>query len=165
MTSFIFKYKLTNKNQTVEQFTCEVATKGEANALNHIVESVVNEIYPLSDGYRFLSGIVYGGVNVTGYKPLSMITAYKKLFIDNKVHRNVAHKWAFENVYMMTRHWAKGRVQASQERYDALAAYCNFVGVDFDKTYNEALKRIDQKYVEGYRYKEAGWDKPVIEGC
>ena len=163
MTSFVFKYKLTNKNQTVEQFTCEVATKGEANALNHIVESVVNELYPLSDGYLFLSGIVYGGVNVTGYKPLSMITAYKKLFMDD-VHRNVAHKWVLGNVYMMTLHWAKGRVLASQERYDALAAYCNFVGVDFDKTFNDALKRIDQKYVEGYRYKDAGWDKPVIEG-
>ena len=79
MTSFKFEYKLINKHQIVEQFACEVATKGEANALNHIVESVVNEIYPLSDGYRFLSGIVYGGVNVTGYKPLSMITAYKKI--------------------------------------------------------------------------------------
>ncbi len=71
MMSFKFEYKLINKHQIVEQFTCEVATKGEANALNHIVESVVNEIYPLSDGYQFLRGIVYGGgVNVTGYKPL-----------------------------------------------------------------------------------------------
>ena len=56
MTSFKFEYKLINKHQIVEQFACEVATKGEANALNHIVESVVNELYPLSDGYRFLSG-------------------------------------------------------------------------------------------------------------